>query len=198
MSARINAAAVFCGSRFGNLPAYRDAAEAVGTGLARAGIHLVYGGGYVGLMGVVADAAIQAGGRVTGIIPEFLESREVMHHGVTELVVTDSMHTRKQKMFAIADAFLILPGGFGTFDELMEILTWRQLQLHSKPILVVNVENWAQGVLAMLDEAVSQGFASTEARALIEVVSDVEAALHRLELVTHSSGHDASEATARL
>lgn len=198
MPARINAAAVFCGSRFGNQPVYKETAEAVGAGLARAGIHLVYGGGDVGLMGVVADAAIQAGGRVTGIIPDFLEAREVMHRGVTELVVTDSMHTRKQKMFAVADAFLILPGGFGTFDELMEILTWKQLQLHSKPILIVNVANWAQGVLAMLNEAVSQGFASPQARALLEVVPDTAAALKRLELVSRSDSHEASEATSRM
>ncbi|AQS85673.1 MAG: TIGR00730 family Rossman fold protein [Acetobacter aceti] len=198
MSARINAAAVFCGSRFGNMSAYKETAEAVGAGLAQAGIHLVYGGGYVGLMGAVADSAIQAGGRVTGIIPEFLESREVMHRGVTELIVTDSMHTRKQKMFSLADAFLILPGGFGTFDELMEILTWKQLQLHSKPILFVNIANWAQAVLAMLDEAVSQGFASPEARALIEVVPDAAAALRRLETVSPSHNRDDAEAAARM
>lgn len=198
MSARINAAAVFCGSRFGNKPVYKETAESVGAGLAQAGIHLVYGGGYVGLMGVVADSAIQAGGRVTGIIPEFLEAREVMHRGVTELVVTDSMHTRKQKMFGIADAFLILPGGFGTFDELMEILTWKQLQLHSKPIIFVNVANWAQAVLAMLDEAVSQGFASPEARGLVEVVPDAAAALRRLESVPASHSADDAETAAKL
>ncbi|NHN84811.1 TIGR00730 family Rossman fold protein [Acetobacter musti] len=177
MSAQIAAVAVFCGSRFGNLPAYREAAEAMGAGLARAGIHLIYGGGYVGLMGAVADAAIAAGGTVTGIIPEFLEAREVMHRGITTLVVTTSMHTRKQRMFADADAFAILPGGFGTFDEMMEIITWKQLQLHAKPILIVNVANWAAPAIAMLDAAVAQGFASPEARALVRVVPDVPAAL---------------------
>ncbi|NHN87398.1 LOG family protein [Acetobacter conturbans] len=186
MPARIAAAAVFCGSRFGNRPAYKKAAEAMGAGLAQANIHLVYGGGDVGLMGTVADAAIHAGGRVTGIIPEFLKAREVMHRGVTELVVTDSMHTRKQKMFALADAFLILPGGFGTFDELMEILTWRQLKLHDKPIIVVNVENWARSLIAMLNDAVEEGFASPEARSLVQIVPDVASALECLAASTRT------------
>ena len=182
MSARISAAAVFCGSRFGNLPAYREAAEATGTALARAGVELVYGGGDVGLMGTVADATIKAGGKVTGIIPEFLKAREIMQHGVTDLIVTDSMHARKDMMFARADAFLVLPGGFGTFDELMEILTWKQLRLHAKPILIVDIENWASGIIALLDLAVAQGFAGAEARAFVEVVPDVPSALKRLGL----------------
>lgn len=175
------AVAVFCGSRFGHHPAYKEAAENVGATLAALDMHLVYGGGDVGLMGVVADAAIQGGGRVTGIIPQFLEAREVMHRGVTDLIVTDSMHTRKQKMFALSDAFLILPGGFGTFDELMEILTWRQLKLHDKPILILNVQNWARSLIATLDDAMTEGFASPEARRLVEVVPDVESAFVRLK-----------------
>ncbi|MFT8720112.1 TIGR00730 family Rossman fold protein [Acetobacter sp.] len=175
------AVAVFCGSRFGHHPAYKEAAENVGATLAALDMHLVYGGGDVGLMGVVADAAIQGGGRVTGIIPQFLEAREVMHRGVTDLIVTDSMHTRKQKMFALSDAFLILPGGFGTFDELMEILTWRQLKLHDKPILILNVQNWARSLIATLDDAMTEGFASPEARRLVEVVPDVESAFIRLK-----------------
>lgn len=184
MSAPISSVAVFCGSRFGNLPAYRAAAEDMGQGVARAGWRLIYGGGYVGLMGAVADAAIAAGGSVTGVIPDFLESREVMHEGVTELVVTDSMHSRKQLMFAQADAFAILPGGFGTFDEMMEIITWKQLQLHRKPILIVNVENWAEKAIAMMDAAVEQGFAAPEARGLVETVPDVAAALALLRAAT--------------
>ncbi|GBQ22507.1 lysine decarboxylase [Acetobacter estunensis NRIC 0472] len=180
MPARISAVAVFCGSRFGNLPDYRAAAEAMGASLARAGIHLVYGGGDVGLMGTVADAAIAAGGKVTGIIPEFLKAREIMHNGVTDLIVTETMHTRKQKMFALAEAFVVLPGGFGTFDELMEILTWKQLCLHTSPILIVDVAGWAKALVNMLDTAVEQGFASSNARALLEVVPDVESAMKRL------------------
>ncbi|MBS1001814.1 TIGR00730 family Rossman fold protein [Acetobacter persici] len=179
MPSTLNAVAVFCGSRFGKNPLYKQAAQTVGQTLAQAGIRLVYGGGAHGLMGVVADATLRAGGAVTGVIPDFLESREKMHEGVAELIVTDSMHTRKQIMFSRADAFWILPGGFGTFDEMMEILTWKQLGRHSKPIILINMANWADMLLAALDAAVEQGFASAEARAMIEAVPDVETALAR-------------------
>ncbi|AQT04936.1 TIGR00730 family Rossman fold protein [Acetobacter persici] len=179
MPSTLNAVAVFCGSRFGKNPLYKQAAQTVGQTLAQAGIRLVYGGGAHGLMGVVADATLRAGGAVTGVIPDFLESREKMHEGVAELIVTDSMHTRKQIMFSRADAFWILPGGFGTFDEMMEILTWKQLGRHSKPIILINTANWADMLLAALDAAVEQGFASAEARAMIEAVPDVETALAR-------------------
>ncbi|GFE94069.1 LOG family protein [Acetobacter persici] len=179
MPSTLNAVAVFCGSRFGKNPLYKQAAQTVGQTLAQAGIRLVYGGGAHGLMGVVADATLCAGGAVTGVIPDFLESREKMHEGVAELIVTDSMHTRKQIMFSRADAFWILPGGFGTFDEMMEILTWKQLGRHSKPIILINTANWADMLLAALDAAVEQGFASAEARAMIEAVPDVETALAR-------------------
>ena len=179
MPSTLNAVAVFCGSRFGKNPLYKQAAQTVGQTLAQAGIRLVYGGGAHGLMGVVADATLRAGGAVTGVIPDLLESREKMHEGVAELIVTDSMHTRKQIMFSRADAFWILPGGFGTFDEMMEILTWKQLGRHSKPIILINTANWADMLLAALDAAVEQGFASAEARAMIEAVPDVETALAR-------------------
>ena len=173
--------AVFCGSRFGSNPAYAEAAEAVGRGLAEAGIRLIYGGGKVGLMGVVADAALAAGGAVHGVIPRFLQNREVMHDGVEDLLVTDSMHDRKQRMFEAADAFLVLPGGLGTFDELFEILTWRQLGLHDKPILIVDVGGWAQALVATVDRAIADGFADPSVRALFEHLSDVPAALARLD-----------------
>ena len=179
MPSTLNAVAVFCGSRFGKNPLYKQAAQTVGQTLAQAGIRLVYGGGAHGLMGVVADATLRAGGAVTGVIPDFLESREKMHEGVAELIITDSMHTRQQIMFSRADAFWILPGGFGTFDEMMEILTWKQLGRHSKPIILINTANWADMLLAALDAAVEQGFASAEARAMIEAVPDVETALAR-------------------
>lgn len=177
MPSTLNAVAVFCGSRFGNNPLYRQAAQLTGQTLAKAGIRLVYGGGAHGLMGVVADATLSAGGAVTGVIPDFLESREKMHEGVAELIVTDSMHTRKQIMFSRADAFWILPGGFGTFDEMMEILTWKQLGRHHKPIILINVENWASALLAALDDAVAQGFATPAARIMLQSVPDVESAL---------------------
>ena len=174
------AVAVFCGSRFGNDPAYAEAAEATGRGLAEAGIRLIYGGGKVGLMGVVADAALAAGGAVFGVIPRFLRDREVMHDGVEDLLVTDSMHTRKQGMFEEAHAFLVLPGGLGTFDELFEILTWRQLRLHDKPILIVDVAGWARPLIGTIDRAIADGFVDPSARALFEHLPDVPAALARL------------------
>ena len=174
------AVAVFCGSRFGNDPAYAEAAEAIGRGLAEAGIRLIYGGGKVGLMGVAADAALAAGGAVHGVIPRFLQDREVMHDGVEDLLVTDSMHSRKQGMFEEAHAFLVLPGGLGTFDELFEILTWRQLRLHDKPILIVDVAGWARPLIGVIDRAIADGFADPSARALFEHLPDVPAALARL------------------
>ena len=177
MSSIARTIAVFCGSRLGNDPIYQNVAEQAGAVLAREGIRLVYGGGANGLMGVVADSVIRAGGEVTGVIPEFLTVREKMHECVSELIVTTSMHERKQIMFARAEAFWILPGGFGTFDEMMEILTWRQLERHDKPIILVNTGGWGEAVLAMLETAVRQGFASEQARALLQVVPDVETAL---------------------
>ncbi len=177
------AVAVFCGSRFGADPAYATAARAAGAGLARAGIKLIYGGGKVGLMGLLADAAIEAGGTVSGIIPHFLSTREVMHERVDDLTVTDSMHSRKQSMFSQADAFLVLPGGLGTFDEAIEIITWRQLRLHDKPILIADIEGWARPLLAAVEGAIEDGFADASARGLFSVVPSIEAALQQLGAV---------------
>ncbi|WP_428390781.1 TIGR00730 family Rossman fold protein [Lichenicoccus sp.] len=175
--------AVFCGSRFGVKAAYTEAARATGEGLARAGIRLIYGGGKVGLMGVLADAAIAAGGQVSGVIPHFLSAREVMHEHVADLTVTDSMHSRKQRMFAGADAFLVLPGGLGTFDEAIEIITWRQLRLHDKPIVIVDIDGWARTLLAIVENAIDDGFADPSARALFSIATSVEAALAQLRTV---------------
>ncbi|WP_342627448.1 TIGR00730 family Rossman fold protein [Nguyenibacter vanlangensis] len=177
----VAAVAVFCGSRFGARPDFEEAAREMGTSLGRAGMRLVYGGGDVGLMGAVADATLAAGGRVSGVIPTFLRAREVMHEGVTDLTVTDSMHSRKQLMFARADAFVVLPGGLGTFDETIEIVTWRQLKLHDKPIFVVNVAGWADPMVAMLRAAVREGFADASALELFEVVPDVATTMARLK-----------------
>ncbi len=176
--------AVFCGSRYGADPAFRASCVELGRGLAAAGIRLVYGGGQVGLMGVIADAVIEAGGEVLGIIPEFLQRREVAHQGPVALVVTDSMHDRKRQMFAAADAFVAMPGGLGTFDETIEITTWRQLGLHDKPIFVCDVEGWAGPYVAMLEAAVAQGFAAPETARLYDVVADVPALLDRLASLT--------------
>lgn len=188
----LRSVAVFCGSRFGAHPGYREAAAALGRGLAEGGMRVVYGGGHVGLMGVVADAALAAGGEVLGVIPEFLQRREVVHAGVADLIVTDSMHSRKRHMFDTADAFVTMPGGLGTFDETIEITTWRQLGLHDKPILICDVLGWAQPYLAALEAAVRDGFAGPETRELYEVVPDVPAVLARLaELAPGDAGQPA-------
>jgi uncharacterized protein (TIGR00730 family) len=179
--------AVFCGSRYGNGPAYREASAALGDGIARAGIRLVYGGGQVGLMGVVADAVIAAGGEVLGIIPAFLQRREVAHQGPIAMVVTDTMHDRKRQMFEAADAFVAMPGGLGTFDETIEITTWRQLGLHDKPIFICNIDGWADAYLAMLDDTVARGFAGTDTARLYQVVPDVPTLMDRLATLSKAA-----------
>jgi uncharacterized protein (TIGR00730 family) len=178
------AVAVFCGSRTGHDPALLAATQKLGTGLAAHGIGLVYGGGRVGLMGALADAALAAGGTVTGVIPEFLTQWEVAHEGLTALHVTTSMHSRKQMMFSLADAFVCMPGGFGTLDETVEMITWRQLRLHDKPVFVVDLNGWAGAFLAALRATVAQGFADEASLALFEVVSSVDELLGRLEGLT--------------
>lgn len=179
--ARIERVAVFCGSSPGGTPAFGAAAAALGAGLARAGRVLVYGGGQMGLMGVVADAALAAGGRVVGVIPDFLLRREVAHLALSELVVTDSMHSRKTAMFDRADAFVVLPGGLGTLDEAVEIITWRQLGLHDKPILVCDVLGSAAPLVAAVEAAIAQGFARPQARHLFELHEGVASVLARLD-----------------
>lgn len=172
---------VFCGSNPGTDPAYAAAAKALGEGLGGRGIRMVFGGGNVGLMGITAGAVLSSGGEVTGVIPDFLRKREVEFQGLTELIVTDSMHTRKRRLFALADAFVVMPGGLGTFDETVEILTWKQLGQHSKPIILANVLGWAEPFVAMVDETIRRGFAKPDARNLFEVQPDVPAVLARLE-----------------
>jgi uncharacterized protein (TIGR00730 family) len=161
-------------------PDYAEAAKALGAGLAAAKMNLVFGGGNVGLMGVVAEAALGAGAHVTGIIPDFLRQREVEFPGLSELIVTDSMHTRKRRLFALAHAFVVLPGGLGTFDETIEILTWKQLGRHEKPIILTNILGWAAPFVTMVEETILRGFAKDSARGLFEVVADVPATLARL------------------
>lgn len=179
--ARIGRVAVFCGSSPGGAPAFGASAAALGAGLARAGRTLVYGGGQLGLMGVLADAALAAGGRVEGVIPDFLLRREVAHPGLSELVVTDSMHSRKTAMFDRADAFVVLPGGLGTLDEAVEILTWRQLGLHDKPVLLCDVLGSAAPLVAAVEAAIAHGFARPQARALFERHTGVASVLARLD-----------------
>ena len=149
---------VFCGAAAGNDPRYAAAAGDLGRALAARSIELVTGGGKVGLMGVVADATLAAGGRVIGIIPRFLEEREVAHRGLTELHVVESLHERKALMHQLSDGFIVLPGGFGTLDELMESVTWAQLGLHAKPIGIVNVAGYFDELLAFVEGAQEAGF----------------------------------------
>ena len=190
----IKSVAVFCGAQPGHDPACREAATELGAGLAHAGMRLVYGGGRVGLMGAVADAALAGGGEVVGIIPAFLTRMEIAHDGVAEMVVTDGMHDRKRRMFAMADAFVTLPGGLGTLDETIEIVTWKQLRLHDKPILLCDVAGSASGFLSAIDHAIDGGFAQPEVRCLFEVVDGVVAVLARLQTLARSTATD----TARL
>jgi uncharacterized protein (TIGR00730 family) len=166
---------VFCGSSTGASPSYTDAARRVGTALARAGLGLVYGGGRVGLMGTVADAALAAGGRVVGVIPEPLARKEVAHDGLTELIVVPGMHERKALMALRASAFLTLPGGVGTFEEFFEILTWAVLGLHRKPIGLLNVAGYYDPLLALIDHAVVERFVRPEHQALLQVSDDPDA-----------------------
>lgn len=155
----VSSVCVFCGSKAGADPAFLAAARDLGRLIAEQGMRLVYGGGKVGLMGEVADAALSAGGEVTGVIPEFLLIREVARKDLTDLVVTDSMHARKQRMFELSDAFVTLPGGLGTLDETIEIATWKQLRLHDKPIILLDAAGYWQSLSHLLDQVVDAGFA---------------------------------------
>jgi uncharacterized protein (TIGR00730 family) len=176
----VHSVAVFCGSHAGNEPVFRAAATEFGRALAEAGMRLIYGGGRVGLMGAIADAALAAGGTVIGVIPEFLTRWEVAHDGVADLVVTDSMHSRKRHMFELADVFVSFPGGLGTLDETIEIMTWRQLKLHDKPIVICDIAGSAAPLVAAVDAVIASGFARSDARQLFEVVVGVPATMERL------------------
>ena len=160
---------VFCGSAEGTRPAYADAARALGRELAKRGLGLVYGGGSVGLMGVLADTVLAEGGEVIGVIPGPLASRELAHAGLTELRVVGSMHERKATMARLSDGFVALPGGLGTFEETLEVLTWAQLGIHRKPVGVLNVEGYWDGLERMLGHAVREGFVRAEYAALLLV-----------------------------
>lgn len=170
---------VFCGSNAGHNPIYRAAAEKLGRLLAARQIELVYGAGNIGLMGAVADACLEAGGSVTGIIPDALVGKEVAgrpvdHRALTRLEVVDSMHTRKARMAELSDGFIALPGGFGTFEEFCEILTWGQLGFHQKPMGLLNVNGFYDPLLALFDHAVSEGFLRAPNRAMALVSSDID------------------------
>jgi hypothetical protein len=177
---KIRRLCVYCGSSGAVEPRFREAASELGSLLGAAGIELVYGGGRVGLMGLLADAALAAGGKVTGIIPRRLLDAEVAHPGLTELVVVDSMHDRKRLMAEKADAFAVLPGGIGTLDELFEMLSWKQLELHDKLILLVDIGGYWAPLRALLDHIVVNGFARPQTRRLLHVVPSVSALMAAL------------------
>lgn len=171
---------VYCGSSTGTRPAYVEHAKALGHALAARGIGLVYGGGGIGLMGACAEATLQAGGEVIGIIPHSLALKERLNELVTDLRVVHTMHERKSLMVELADAFIALPGGFGTFDELFETITWAQLGIHQKPIGVLNVEGYFDPFLAIVERAVDEGFVLPKYRQLIAMSRDVDDLLSRL------------------
>ncbi|MBM3726701.1 MAG: TIGR00730 family Rossman fold protein [Acidobacteria bacterium] len=174
---------VFCGSSTGRIEAYQEAARATGAALAQRGIELVYGGGRNGLMGILADAALEVGGRVTGVMPGFLIKKEIGHTGVTELIVVASMHERKSRMAGMADGFIALPGGFGTFEEFFEVVTWAQLRLHAKPCGVLNVAGFYDPLLALLDHACAEGLIHPEHRDLVVASSDLDELLEKMSRV---------------
>lgn len=176
----IRSVAVFCGSRVGHDPAHAAAARELGAGLAAAGLTLVYGGGGIGLMALVAKAALEGGGRVRGVIPEFLTRTERPYPALEELEITESMHERKTRMFSLADAFVTLSGGLGTIDETVEIITWRQLGLHDKPIIILDIAGWARPFLALVEAMIGQGFVAEDGHELFGVANDVPQALRML------------------
>lgn len=182
--------AVFCGSGSGNDPVYLKTASAIGRLLAENGIQLVYGGAAIGCMGAVADAALAAGGQVTGIIPRFIQDHEIAHTGLTELITVESMHERKLQMYEKCDAAIALPGGFGTMDELFEMLTWQQLNLHHKPIGLLNLENYYEHLILLMKQMETGGLLRTKDRLRLLIDHDVEALLKTLlqQISTKDSG----------
>jgi hypothetical protein len=169
--------AVYCGSADGNNPAFLAEAQALGAAIAAAGLGLVYGGANVGLMGAVADAALAGGAEVIGVLPAVLAGREIAHNGLTALEFVPTMHERKARMSELADAFLVLPGGYGTLEELLEAVTWAQLGLHAKPCILINTAGYWDGLLAFLDSAVAAGFLRQKNRELMRVAADAKEAV---------------------
>ena len=180
MSQRPLSLCVYCGSRSGDDPAFEAAARTIGQAVGKRGWRLVYGGGRAGLMGTVADAALAAGAEVIGIIPQALMGRELGHGGLTELHVVETMHERKRLMAERSDAFIALPGGIGTFEELFEVWTWLQLGYHTKPVGLLNAAGYYDGLLAFLDHSVARGFVPAAQRDLLQVAADAEALLDRM------------------
>ena len=169
--------AVYCGSANGTNPAFVAEARALGAAIAAAGLGMVYGGACVGLMGAVADAALDAGAEVIGVLPAVLTGRELEHTRLTRLELVPSMHVRKARIVELADAFLVLPGGYGTMDEMVEVVTWAQLGMHAKPCILINTAGYWDGLLAFLDTAVAAGFIKAKNRGLVQVAASAKEAV---------------------
>ncbi len=190
---RIRALCVYCGSSNAVAPRHLAAAAELGRLAAVRGVEIVFGGGRVGLMGALAGGALAAGGRVTGIIPEHLRDLEVGHDGVSEMIVVDSMHTRKRRMFELSDAFCALPGGLGTLDETFEIVTWKQLGLHDKPVILVNLDGFWDPLLALLAHQLEAGYIRPRHAGLYRVVEGIESIFDALDAAPPPSHPAASE-----
>lgn len=189
---------VFCGSSNGIDPRHVQAAQAFGRALAESNLELVYGGGRVGMMGALADAVLANGGRVIGIIPQFLMDREVGHTGLTDLLVVESMHERKAKMAEMSDAFVALPGGVGTFEEFIEVMTWSLLGLHAKPCAILNSAGYYDLMLRFFDHATNEGFLAERHRNMIVVEREAVALTARLQTYEHTTPPKFSDDEARL
>ncbi len=176
--------AVYCGSSGGVGPHYLEEARLVGTYLAERGIDVVYGGGRVGMMGAVADAALLAGGKVYGVIPDKLKTREITHDGLTELFVVDSMHARKTMMASLSDGFIALPGGWGTLEEIFEVVTWSQLNYHKKPVGLLNARRYFDHLVAFLDHAAQEGFIRAIHRPILTSAETIDVLIDRLSKIT--------------
>jgi uncharacterized protein (TIGR00730 family) len=171
---------VFCGSQIGNQPAFSNAARELGRAMARRGIELVFGAGHIGLMGVVADTVLAEGGKAIGVIPQSLVDRELAHSKLTALHIVHSMHERKALMADLSDAFVALPGGYGTLDELFEILTWRQLRFHAKPVGMLNIEKFFDPLLGWIEHAIESGFVKEKYRKMLFVEENIDPMLNQL------------------
>ncbi|MDX2302705.1 MAG: TIGR00730 family Rossman fold protein [Microscillaceae bacterium] len=182
---------VFCGSRMGNQPIYQEVTRALAKSLVECGFNLVYGGSNIGLMGLLADHVMIQGGNVIGVMPQFLADQEVAHTHLSQIYLVNSMHERKQKMSELADAFITLPGGIGTFEEFLEITTWAQLGLHQKPVSLLNTHGYYDLLLQFFNHAISQGFFRRETRDLILVENDPETLCKKLsQYPSYETGFD--------
>ncbi len=177
----MQAISVFCGSSMGNNSVYKQAATSLGKVLAQQGITVVYGGAKVGLMGALADSALQHNGKVIGVLPNFLSNKEIAHTGLSELIMVNDMHERKNNMFTLCDGIITLPGGFGTLEEFFEMLTWAQLGLHSKPIGILNIDHFYSGLLNCMDHMVQEGFLKPINRSMILVHDDIDLLLQAMQ-----------------